>query len=121
MTTIPVGPDGTDSRLRSKIRTRDAFWVAMHANQLTVPLPTVRDLVDEQFPAWRELPIREVVSHGTVNALFRIGGGVASIGGAGSPRAARPHAVSDARTRRAGRTGGGLPASLVGADMAAGD
>jgi aminoglycoside phosphotransferase (APT) family kinase protein len=52
---------------------RDAFWVAMHANQLTVPLQTVRTLVDEQFPAWRELPIREVVSHGTVNALFRIG------------------------------------------------
>ena len=46
----------------------------MHANQLTVPLPTVRNLVDERFPAWRELPIREVVSHGTVNALFRIGG-----------------------------------------------
>ena len=46
----------------------------MHANQLTVPLQTVRNLVDEQFPAWRELPIREVVSHGTVNALFRIGG-----------------------------------------------
>jgi len=45
----------------------------MHANQLTVPLPTVRNLVDERFPAWRELPIREVVSHGTVNALFRIG------------------------------------------------
>ena len=46
----------------------------MHANQLTVSQQTVRNLVDGQFPAWRELPIREVVSQGTVNALFRIGG-----------------------------------------------
>ena len=46
----------------------------MHANQLTVSVQTVRNLVDGQFPAWRGLPIREVESHGTVNALFRIGG-----------------------------------------------
>ena len=46
----------------------------MHANQLTVSPQTVRKLVDGQFPSWRELPIREFVSHGTVNALFRIGG-----------------------------------------------
>jgi aminoglycoside phosphotransferase (APT) family kinase protein len=71
---IPVGPGVAESRLPSKIGTRDAFYVAMHANQLTVPLQTVRSLVDDQFPAWRELPIREIVSHGTVNALFRIGG-----------------------------------------------
>jgi len=50
------------------------FPVAMHANQLTVSPQTVRDLVNEQFPAWRGLPIREVVSQGTVNALYRIGG-----------------------------------------------
>jgi len=48
----------------------------MHADQLTVSPQTVRDLVDEQFPSWRGLPIREVVSHGTVNALFRIGDGL---------------------------------------------
>jgi aminoglycoside phosphotransferase (APT) family kinase protein len=46
----------------------------MHADQLTVSPQTVRNLVDEQFPAWQGLPIREVVSHGTVNALYRIGG-----------------------------------------------
>ena len=46
----------------------------MHANQLTVSVQTVRNLVDGQFPAWRGLPIRQVDSHGTVNALFRIGG-----------------------------------------------
>ncbi|HEY6593962.1 MAG TPA: aminoglycoside phosphotransferase family protein [Asanoa sp.] len=45
----------------------------MHANQLTVSLETVRELVDEQFPQWRSMPIRGVASHGTVNAIFRIG------------------------------------------------
>jgi aminoglycoside phosphotransferase (APT) family kinase protein len=45
----------------------------MHPGQLTVGVDTVRALVDRQFPAWRDLPIREVRSHGTVNALFRVG------------------------------------------------
>jgi aminoglycoside phosphotransferase (APT) family kinase protein len=46
---------------------------AMHADQLTVPLETVRALVDEQFPEWARLPITEATSEGTVNAIFRIG------------------------------------------------
>jgi aminoglycoside phosphotransferase (APT) family kinase protein len=46
----------------------------MHANQLSVPVETVRALVDEQFPEWRDLPVRRVASQGTVNAIFRIGG-----------------------------------------------
>ncbi|HEV2372175.1 MAG TPA: aminoglycoside phosphotransferase family protein [Streptosporangiaceae bacterium] len=45
----------------------------MHPGQLAVPLETARELVDEQFPAWRDLPIRAVNSQGTVNAIFRIG------------------------------------------------
>ncbi|MBB5161121.1 aminoglycoside phosphotransferase (APT) family kinase protein [Mycobacterium sp. AZCC_0083] len=55
----------------------------MHAGQLTVSAATsgersdggmtVRALVDEQFPQWRALPISAVSSHGTVNAIFRIG------------------------------------------------
>ncbi len=45
----------------------------MHQGQLTVSLETVRRLVREQFPAWSGLAINPVVSHGTVNALFRIG------------------------------------------------
>jgi len=48
----------------------------MHPDQLAVSAATVRTLVDGQFPRWRGLPIREVASHGTVNALFRIGGGL---------------------------------------------
>jgi aminoglycoside phosphotransferase (APT) family kinase protein len=45
----------------------------MHPNELTVAPGTVRALVAEQFPQWADLTIRPVVSHGTVNALFRIG------------------------------------------------
>jgi aminoglycoside phosphotransferase (APT) family kinase protein len=47
--------------------------VDMHANQLTVPVETVRRLMDQQFPEWRGLPVRRIASQGTVNALFRIG------------------------------------------------
>ncbi|MDA3625414.1 aminoglycoside phosphotransferase family protein [Saccharopolyspora oryzae] len=45
----------------------------MHADQLTVSPEMVRELVDEQFPEWCGLPIRELASEGTVNAIFRIG------------------------------------------------
>ncbi|WP_127502098.1 aminoglycoside phosphotransferase family protein [Actinoplanes solisilvae] len=45
----------------------------MHADQLDIDEKTVRALIDEQFPAWRDLPIRRVASDGTVNAIFRIG------------------------------------------------
>jgi len=45
----------------------------MHAGQLLVSAVAVRQLVDEQFPQWRELPIRCLASQGTVNALFHIG------------------------------------------------
>lgn len=45
----------------------------MHADQLTVSEDVVRGLVDEQFPQWAELPVAEIASPGTVNAIFRIG------------------------------------------------
>jgi aminoglycoside phosphotransferase (APT) family kinase protein len=45
----------------------------MHADQLTVSGPMVRELVDAQFPQWRGLPIDRVASEGTTNAIFRIG------------------------------------------------
>jgi aminoglycoside phosphotransferase (APT) family kinase protein len=45
----------------------------MHEGQLTVTVDVVGALVAEQFPAWAHLPIRPVASHGTVNALYRIG------------------------------------------------
>ncbi|WP_199566313.1 aminoglycoside phosphotransferase family protein [Streptomyces corynorhini] len=45
----------------------------MHADQLTVSPETVRALVDQQFPAWRSLPVRSVAAGGTDNAVFRVG------------------------------------------------
>ena len=48
----------------------------MHAGQLTVSLATVRRLVGSQFPGWSGWPVAPVASHGTVNALFRIGDGL---------------------------------------------
>ena len=50
-----------------------ARGVDLHPNQLRISLETVRKLVDAQFPEWRGLPIKELASQGTVNALFRIG------------------------------------------------
>jgi hypothetical protein len=66
----------TEGRLRSKIETRDARGVDMHPNQLTVSLESVRELVDVQFPQWRDLPIKEFASQGTVNALFALASGL---------------------------------------------
>jgi len=45
----------------------------MHAGQLSVSVAQVRALVARQFPQWRDLPVREVASTGTDNAIFRIG------------------------------------------------
>jgi aminoglycoside phosphotransferase (APT) family kinase protein len=59
--------------LRPEIGLRDAAGVRMHADQLAISTELVRRVVDGQFPEWRSLPIRGVVSHGTVNAIFRIG------------------------------------------------
>lgn len=62
----------------------------MHDDQLPVDEHLVRRLLAEQFPAWRDLPIVAVASGATVNAVFRIGEGLA----ARLPlRAAEPEAV----------------------------
>jgi aminoglycoside phosphotransferase (APT) family kinase protein len=45
----------------------------MHKDQLRIDAGTVRRLVDHQFPQWNALPIVEVSTTGTVNAIFRIG------------------------------------------------
>ena len=45
----------------------------MHPDQLTVTTGVVTALVAEQFPGWAGLPVREVRSQGTDNALFRLG------------------------------------------------
>jgi aminoglycoside phosphotransferase (APT) family kinase protein len=45
----------------------------MHDDQLTVSPSTVTELVEAQFPQWRDLPVEPVASQGTVNAIFRLG------------------------------------------------
>ncbi|MHB1981406.1 MAG: aminoglycoside phosphotransferase family protein [Sulfobacillus sp.] len=60
----------------AKIEPRYHAGMDMHANQLALPVGTVHQLVDQQFPNWRPLPIKRVASQGTVNALFRIGDGL---------------------------------------------
>ena len=56
-----------------RIERGDAPRMQMHPDQLPVSLATVTELVDQQFPQWQGLPITEVASQGTVNALFRLG------------------------------------------------
>lgn len=80
----------------------------MHANQLAVPEATVRELVHEQFPAWRGLPITALQTPGTVNAIFRIGSQLAARfplqpGAAGAVRRELEREASAAR-ELAGRT-----------------
>lgn len=45
----------------------------MHADQVDLSAKVVAGLMASQFPEWRDLPVRPVLSHGTVNALFRLG------------------------------------------------
>src|SRR5262245_41144805 len=45
----------------------------MHDDQLDVTSDLVHRLIAEQFPRWAALPVEEVTSTGTVNAIFRIG------------------------------------------------
>jgi aminoglycoside phosphotransferase (APT) family kinase protein len=66
---------GAGNAIRAAVigQTRQVRVPSMHPGQLTVPLETVRAVVDEQFPEWAHLPITAVGSEGTVNAIFRIG------------------------------------------------
>jgi aminoglycoside phosphotransferase (APT) family kinase protein len=45
----------------------------MHDDQVEIGSEDVARLVADQFPEWRGLTVRAVPSHGTVNALFRLG------------------------------------------------
>ncbi|HTJ68415.1 MAG TPA: aminoglycoside phosphotransferase family protein [Actinospica sp.] len=50
----------------------------MHDDQVAVTTETVRGLIGAQFPEWRGLPVRAISSQGTVNAIFRVGDGLAA-------------------------------------------
>ncbi|MBU8813292.1 aminoglycoside phosphotransferase family protein [Mycolicibacterium goodii] len=45
----------------------------MHAGQLAITARTVRALIEEQFPRWRDLRVHRISASGTVHAIFRIG------------------------------------------------
>jgi len=61
----------------------------MHDDELAVDAALLRRLVADQFPAWAELPVTRVESDATVNAIFRIGDGLAA------RLPLREHAVAD--------------------------
>lgn len=45
----------------------------MHADEIDTDVGLVRRLLEEQFPAWAELPLEPVRPLGTDNALYRLG------------------------------------------------
>jgi aminoglycoside phosphotransferase (APT) family kinase protein len=47
--------------------------MAMHSDEIAVSAEVVRELIETQFPKWKDLPLRPISSTGTVNAIFRIG------------------------------------------------
>ncbi len=113
----------------------DAVPVAMHSGQLEVTAAAVRVLVDQQFPAWRRLPVQALPLQGTVNALFRLGTQLVARFPLvpGAVDVMRAQLESEARAAREllgrtrfptpepvalGRTRAGLPDAMVGADLA---
>ena len=50
----------------------------MHDGQVDVDVATVAALIARQFPEWSGLPVRPAPSSGTVNAIFRVGDGLAA-------------------------------------------
>jgi aminoglycoside phosphotransferase (APT) family kinase protein len=61
-------------RLAAARRRCEDDGVKMHTGQADITAGVVAGLVASQFPQWRGLRVRAVTSHGTVNALFRLGG-----------------------------------------------
>jgi aminoglycoside phosphotransferase (APT) family kinase protein len=111
-------------RLRLLGQADDAVRVVMHPGQLTVSLTTARELVAGQFPAWAELPVTDVASQGTVNALFRIGDRLVArfplrSGDPGSVRK-RLRAEADAARELLGRTRFPTPEPVALGEPAAG-
>ncbi|MFJ8863406.1 aminoglycoside phosphotransferase family protein [Streptomyces sp. NPDC102451] len=45
----------------------------MHADETKTDAALVRRLLAAQFPAWADLPVEPIGSHGTVNAIYRLG------------------------------------------------
>ncbi|GAA3011351.1 hypothetical protein GCM10020229_23580 [Kitasatospora albolonga] len=52
--------------------------MTMHEDQVDVTTGTVAGLIGDQFPEWGGLEVRFLPSTGTVNAIFRVGDGLAA-------------------------------------------
>lgn len=90
---------------------------------MRIDVVTVRKLVSAQFPEWADLPVRPVTSHGTVNAIFRIGDGLTArfpLAGGDDPSAVEIHRIREelqremyASKRLIGRTRFATPAPVA--------
>ncbi len=45
----------------------------LHPNEVEISLPSVRELIAEQFPQWQSSSLKRLKSEGTTNVLYRIG------------------------------------------------
>lgn len=91
--------------------------VDMHEGQLHVTAEIVAELIAEQFPEWRQLPVTRVLPGGTVNAVFRVGDHLSARvplqpGDAGSARARLRSEAAVAR-RLAGATSVPVPVTVA--------
>jgi aminoglycoside phosphotransferase (APT) family kinase protein len=68
-----IADEGRDLIADERSGRKDAAETKMNANQLSVSVATVRELLDQQFPHWADRPITEGPSAGAGNALFRLG------------------------------------------------
>jgi aminoglycoside phosphotransferase (APT) family kinase protein len=50
----------------------------MHPDEIAMSAAVARGLIGAQFPPWCDLPVRQVAAAGTVNAIFRVGDGLAA-------------------------------------------
>jgi len=50
----------------------------MHADELVIDDEAVRRMIADQFPQWRDEPVRRLATDGTVSAIFRIGDALAA-------------------------------------------
>jgi len=92
----------------------------MHVGQLDIPLGTVRALLDEQFPQWRGLPVTATATHGTVNAIFRIGDRLAARFPLAACDAASLRAEAEAARELAAATGVPTPEPVAIGEPGAG-
>lgn len=70
----PSGRDRPENQLTVECRGRSRWLVVkMHADEVDTDPALVTRLVRRRFPQWAGLPVKRLVSGGTVNAVYRLG------------------------------------------------